>query len=313
MIMSKASAIVRYDGPALLEHSMDVSDLAPALSGLSEIIKIANKSENSGQSAVRVFVKSDVEHQCFQVSIEVVQTVLQQVSLLLNSEKAKDAKTLLEWIGILGGGAGVTYYSLFKAYKWLVKQNVQFSELETKEEGEQVTITNSNGNTITMNKHVYNLVGNNKVIHNVKHVVSPLPNDRYDTLQFESDGEITDEISSDEGRLIHGINPETITVRRSVNISTLRAKVKVKKPDLLGESKWSVLFDRAIVAKIEDIDWLGKFHRAEIPIAPGSYLDVTLRIEIELDTNNNPIDDPKYYISEVFSVIPPDQQDRLFQ
>ena len=31
--MSKISTVVRYDGPALAEHSMDVADLAPALLG----------------------------------------------------------------------------------------------------------------------------------------------------------------------------------------------------------------------------------------------------------------------------------------
>ena len=58
---SKISTVVRYDGPALKEHSMDVADLAPALLGLSEIVKIANKKINGDRSAVKVLVKVDIE------------------------------------------------------------------------------------------------------------------------------------------------------------------------------------------------------------------------------------------------------------
>ena len=78
--------------------------------------------------------------------------------------------------------------------------------------------------------------------------------------------------------------------------------MKVKKPDLLGDSQWSVIFDKAIVAKIEDAAWLEKFHNAEITSLPGSHLDVMLRMEIALDENEDPVGDAKYYIVEVKSV-----------
>ena len=65
--MSKISSIVRYDGPALAEHSMDVADLALALIGLSEIVKIYNKKFNGDRSAVKVLVKVDTEQKCFSI------------------------------------------------------------------------------------------------------------------------------------------------------------------------------------------------------------------------------------------------------
>lgn len=37
---------IRYDGPALSEHDMDVQDLAPALLALADIIQIANRKFN---------------------------------------------------------------------------------------------------------------------------------------------------------------------------------------------------------------------------------------------------------------------------
>ena len=142
--------------------------------------------------------------------------------------------------------------------------------------------------------------------------MKPLTKDGYDKLQFEKEGEVVDEISAAEGQEIYAMNPESLEVQQLVNKTTFPAKVKVKKPDLLGDSQWSVIFDRAIVAKIEDAAWLERFHNAEFAILPGSYLDVMLRMEIPLDENKEPAGDPKYYIVEVKSVIPPRQQGTLF-
>ena len=98
--MSKATAIIRYDGPALAEHSMDVSDLAPALLGLSEIAKIANQKINGEQSSVKVFISVDTEQKCFQFNIEIAQTLLQQVSLILHNEHVATAKDIANGLAL---------------------------------------------------------------------------------------------------------------------------------------------------------------------------------------------------------------------
>ena len=126
--VSKATATVRYDGPALAEHSMDVADLAPALLGLSEIVKIANKKFNGDRSAVKVLVNVDREQRCFQCDIQITQGLFHHLSLLLSSENIATAKDILEWIGIIGGGPG-GIYGLFRLYKWITNKNVSLNEL----------------------------------------------------------------------------------------------------------------------------------------------------------------------------------------
>ena len=208
--MTKVTAIVRYDGPALAEHSMDVSDLAPALLGLSEIAKIANRHINGDQSSVKVSISADTEQKCFQFQIEIAQTLLQQVSLLLHSGHVATAKEIAEWIGITGGSA----FGVFKVYKWIVKQKVTLTELDVKEAGSIVTITNVDNsivdNSITVNKHVFHLMGDPDVIRNAKNVVRPLTKDGYDKMQFEKDGEVVDEISAAEGQEIYAMNAESL-------------------------------------------------------------------------------------------------------
>ena len=80
----------------------------------------------------------------------------------------------------------------------------------------------------------------------------------------------------------------------------------------MGDSRWSFILDRQIEAKIEDVSLLEKFHNGKIPLPPGSYLDVMLRHEIELDDNNYPTGNASYYVVEIKSVIPPSEQDELF-
>ena len=150
------------------------------------------------------------------------------------------------------------------------------------------------------------------VLKNIKDVVKPLTNEGYDKLQFEQDGQITEEISADEGKKIYNMDAESLEFQPRVHKTTFAAKLKVKKPDLLGDSKWSFIFDRQIEAKIEDVVWIKQFQKGDIPIPVGSYLDVILRQENEIDENNHPTGNANYYIVEVNGVIPPSEQDELF-
>ena len=305
--MSRATAIVRYDGVALSDHAMDVADLAPALLGLSDLVKAANKQANGDRTHVKVLVSVDTEHKCFEFSIEIVQTIMQHLAMLVGNDRAATAKDIAEWVGIIGGSS----FGLFKAYKWMARRNVTLTELEIEGQGEEVKISDVHNSNITVNNNTYNLMLKPDVIEKVKNVVRPLTREGYSKLQFEEDGAIADELSSDDGRDICAI-PESLEVHQRINKTILEAKVKVRSPDLLGNSQWSVIHDKAIRAKVEDERWLEQFQNAEIELLPGSFLHVKLRMEIMLDSNNDPIDEPKYFIVEVLSVIAPDQQGDLF-
>lgn len=65
---------IRYDGPALADHEMDVQDLAPALLVLADLIQIANQKFNGKNANMKVLVNADVEQKCFMIDISLVQT-----------------------------------------------------------------------------------------------------------------------------------------------------------------------------------------------------------------------------------------------
>ena len=106
---------IRYDGPALAEHEMDVQDLAPALLALAAIAKIANQKFNGDKASIRVLVNADTEQKCFQLDLSLVQSWMDHAAVLIGKENVATARQIAEMIGLVGPpGAG-----LFWLYKKL--------------------------------------------------------------------------------------------------------------------------------------------------------------------------------------------------
>ena len=91
--------------------------------------------------------------------------------------------------------------------------------------------------------------------------------------------------------------------------------LKVKKPDYLGESKWEFRYDgRAIDVKINDSEWLKKFKKRGVLIAPGDAVKAKVEIVVKYDFKGESIS-TQYTIQKVIEVIPmpPDNQLSLFK
>lgn len=201
--MSDASVIVRYDGPALAGHRMDVADLAPALLGLSELCKLANEKFNGNAAAVKVLIGADQEQKCFQFSLEIVQTLLQHAQGLLEHRPVKTAKEILEWVGLISGPiAGV--FGLFKLWKRIAGQEIA-SEVLTVKDGRnvvQLQIKGDNNTTIIAYRESYELLQMEAARENAKRVLAPVAKPGYDEVEFESAGVIQDHYSKAEATTV---------------------------------------------------------------------------------------------------------------
>ena len=92
---------------------MDVADLASALLALGELIKRANATFNGEAARVNLIVQSDFEHKCFQINLELIQSILSSIESLLTDEHAlKNAQTIASWLGLIG--LPPTVFGLFK-------------------------------------------------------------------------------------------------------------------------------------------------------------------------------------------------------
>lgn len=82
------------------------------------------------------------------------------------------------------------------------------------------------------------------------------------------------------------------------------AELQIKRPDLMGSSKWDFMFiGRVISAKIEDEQWL-KEVRQGMELSGKGKLRVQLRIEAKTDKKGDRIEGTeKYYIAKVINYI----------
>lgn len=105
--MSKTSFTIAFDGPALKDGRMAVRDLAPALLALGRVIEIANRTVNGSDHPVRVeAVATGIGS--FQVGIDVILPMWEQLRGLLTSADVDGALKLLQILGIVTtGGTGL--------------------------------------------------------------------------------------------------------------------------------------------------------------------------------------------------------------
>lgn len=108
---------IKYDGPALVSHQMDVRELAPALIALSELLEHASKTAFPDAPEVRVNVRGNFKGGSFGVDLSAVQTVAQQMVSLFSGPESTAAANLfgiLSGLGMVGSASGV-----IGVIKWL--------------------------------------------------------------------------------------------------------------------------------------------------------------------------------------------------
>lgn len=314
VVASRASAIIRFDGPALADHDMDVHDLAPSMLALGDLCKIANELFNGNAVNVRVVVRTDSEHKCFQLSFELVQSAYDAVAQLVSRADIKSAKEILEWIGILAGP--VALGGLLALYKKIYGKNkddgtpLPITSVEARSDGDSIIYQIvGDGATINVSPEVHKLAQDPRTLPAVKKLVSPLQNDGYLTIEFESAGKITEYFSRDDAeRLISAPNNIIVTKSDKELRSTIRTSVKVRRPAFEGGAAWTIIYKRAIDAKFDDIQWLEDFQSGRIVFLPGWRLVVDLEEVVPINDRGEEVARPSYSIKKVVGVERPPEQ-----
>lgn len=173
--MSKIGLKLRFDGPALEEHSMDAADLATSLLSLSNLIKDANAALNDGKASAKVLINADIKANCVTIDLSIILSFAQQLQSLLHNSGVEDAKTLLEWIGILTPVTGVGGIGLFQFLAAKGKKQIESTEV-VEQDGEnliQVRFVGDN-NTVIISPQVLKLSKEKKVVESAKGVLTPL-------------------------------------------------------------------------------------------------------------------------------------------
>jgi hypothetical protein len=309
-MVKKEKIIIRYDGPALHNHEMDVHELAPSLLALGDICRIANETFNGDQAAVKILVRADVEQKCFQLQLEFVQTLYDQFSSLFGHDDIKDAKDLLGLIGLVATGAGTTVVGLMEFYKRICSDKQDSVSIETTARGGSVVYqVIGSGNTVSVSPEVHKLAQDPRMFPAVKRMLSPLGHEGYNKLAFVVDERVTQYFSKDEANAIIRTPEEAIVTKtEKEQVSQIRTSVRVKKAIFEGSSKWSIVYKKAVEAKMADIDWLNDFQSGKIMLQPRCKLIVDLEERVPINDDGEETGQATYTIMKVHGVQTPPNQ-----
>lgn len=106
---------ITYDGPALVNHEMEVRQLAPALHAMGDLLDNANRVLNGPDSRVSVSVKGSFKTGCFAIDFSFLQGWGRSVVDMFNSREVIAALGLLALLGLSGKDAA---RGLIGVIKW---------------------------------------------------------------------------------------------------------------------------------------------------------------------------------------------------
>lgn len=171
------------------------------------------------------------------------------------------------------------------------------------------SIENVQGDAMVVSNNGAKILSNSSIDAGIINFINGPYNDHRTFVKIYSDGNKT-EVNIPEEDYMSYITPIPKTERLEKYINRVEAKLLVKKPDLIGDSKWEFHFGKTIRAKIEDENWKKSFKEHKFSIMSGTRLVVTLRIENDLDDKNNPIeDDVAYFVEKVHRLDNPFDED----
>jgi hypothetical protein len=182
--MSRQEFSVSYHGEKRADdHTMDVQVLAPALLAFGKLLREANTELNRKKSTTKVLVVSDFEHKCFNINFELLVSLYEQIKSLVGTEQAKNAKDILEWVGLLSGPPSAVYLSFLGYLRW---KNGRRTEAKTVSDVDgsgsvQVTIPGQ-PQSVQITNHIYNLSQNPAALRATRDALAPIGQDGFDMM-----------------------------------------------------------------------------------------------------------------------------------
>lgn len=306
--MANTEVIVRFDGPDLTDHKMEIEQIAPSMLALSQLVKRANYLANGESSSVRVFARANVEQHCFEFGFEIVQSILTRTKTLLGDEDVKTAKEIAEWIGIIGSSS-IGFLGLLKLMKGRQPDEITL----VVEDGENRAKLEIDGDDVLVDPMAAKLMQDRESVKNAKAATQPLEQEGYDSLEFQDTSGNIEKFDKAAARSIRDYPDPEVPIASEIPASHVRAWVSIRKAVYVGTGKWTIQYDRAREVTVNDMEWLSRFQSNEIEAPPGSLIDVDMYVSsIPLDRDGRPIKEPEYSIMKVYDVRLPERQTSMF-
>lgn len=171
--------LLKYDGPALEEHRMDVRDLAPALMGLADAMQVAGKLTDP-ETQVRLDIKASAEGS---FEIQMLLDVAHEGGLLLAGMGA----TMIANGVTIGGAVKKAVLGAVAIAARISAHMGKPKKIETVGDGTQVKIEYPDGTVFEANNMAWAVFENGKAMTGLEKVVEPLRKGMIDQLELSAD------------------------------------------------------------------------------------------------------------------------------
>jgi hypothetical protein len=136
--------VAGYDGDALADHAMEVTDLAPALLGVAKSCRRANQLLNGPNSTLSVRMRSELQPGCFHADLELIVKAVHGAAPLIPSA----LRTATDVAHVMFGEGSV--FDLVRRGFFKVK-----SETTVTATGDGAFVVTGQNNTVTINQNTY--------------------------------------------------------------------------------------------------------------------------------------------------------------
>jgi hypothetical protein len=274
--MSRDHFRVVYDGPAVDDGEMEVSQLASSLLALGKLIENADAIRTGEPGRVKVRVKSDVRRGSFDVGIAV-----HWVASLTDAATAwamtPEGAGTLALLGIFGvnvkdaavlGGKGV-----IQVVRWLRGRRVK--RIVVLQDGNTVLVAEDD-EKLDVDPLVARLVDEPSIRQPLERFTDPLREDGVEEVRFEAmPGEPVERIAANEA-------PSFVASAGSDPSSsdTFRATYQIKRLFFERGRKWRLSNGaQTIQAEIEDDDFWRKVEASDVSFSKDDYLVCSVRMD----------------------------------
>jgi hypothetical protein len=299
---------VAYHGEDADYHSMDVDVLAPALTAYGKLIRESNFQINGDKAKVKVFVASDFEHKCFQITFELVQTIIHHIKDLLHDDHVQTAIELLKTIGVVRS----TGLNLFDFLKKKDGRKIESVTPDAKRVGDVIVKFEGDGNTVHITQNVFQLAENKKVLEAVEGAMTPVEQHEANRLEFREADQRTADYDQEAIRSII----KSCAAGPDVNV------VKLDKPK--SETVTATLYVYSPVFDEKAPNWRFLYRKkpiyadiSETSIAQdairrgGSFINDRYRVRMEVTASETSDGAAHYKIIKVLDFTPAEQQSAL--
>ncbi|MCM0647360.1 hypothetical protein NBE98_03090 [Clostridium swellfunianum] len=180
-----------------------------------------------------------------------------------------------------------------------MKQHLKRSSPKSVQVGsELVKIENKDCESTSFNINVYNLY-DTETDSKIRHLFE---SNKRDFIEIKSKDETKVKIEKKD--FDNMSKPVEILKKEDVKIikSAFRTTLGIRKPDLIGDTQWELIFNKKIKAYVLDKDFMDKVHDGQISINPRTLLEAQLEYEAHYDNNNKVIKE-EYFVTKVFDII----------